>query len=108
MAQAPVDLQIRGQTYRVIASSQEDELKRLAARVERALLDVTGPNRPLTAQNLLLAAMKLAHDAEAEQNKRLEVERRSREALRSLLARIDAALDEGTQISASAPQAPAP
>lgn len=42
---------------------------------------------------MLLAALSLAHELEEERRQRRELEQRSREMLRALLARIDAALE---------------
>jgi cell division protein ZapA len=44
---------------------------------------------------MLLAAISLAHDLEEERRRRLQVEARSKEMLRNVLARIDAALEAG-------------
>ncbi|MEZ4371601.1 MAG: cell division protein ZapA [Polyangiaceae bacterium] len=87
----PVELQVGGQKYRVLASAGDDTLLRLAALVDSKLREHAGPhlNSP---QGLLLAAMALAHDLEEERAKRQQVERRSREVLKSVLTRVDSAL----------------
>lgn len=94
MAQAPVELQIGGQSYRLVASAEEAELHHLAQMVDDRLHDLAGPARSMTAQSLLLVALKLAHELEEERALRRRSEQRSKAALRSLLNRIDAVLDE--------------
>lgn len=92
MGRTPVELHVGGQTYRVVASADEAELKELAKVVDARLHDVSG-GRPVQAQTLLLAAISLAHDLEAERAKYQALEQRSREMLRTVLQRIDAALE---------------
>ncbi len=101
MQRAPVELKVGGQTYRVVASAEEDELRRLANVVDERLRELTGPNRPIAPQAMLLAAIALAHDLEQERARRREVEARSRDMLRSLLARIDAALESAAEPASS-------
>jgi cell division protein ZapA len=93
MAGSPVDLKVGGQTYRVIASAEEAELKRLADLVDARLRSISAPGRPISPQSLLLAAISLAHDLEEEKRKRVQLEARSKEMLKSVLARIDAAIE---------------
>jgi cell division protein ZapA len=92
MGRTPVELHVGGQTYRVVASADEQELEQLAKVVDARLREVSG-GRPVVAQTLLLAAMSLAHDLEAERAKYRALEERSREMLRTVLQRIDAALE---------------
>lgn len=93
MAGSPVELKVGGQTYRVVASAEETELKRLADLVDARLRSMSAPGRPISPQALLLAAISLAHDLEEEKAKRASLEARSKEMLRSVLARIDAAIE---------------
>ena len=93
MAGSPVELKVGGQTYRVVASAEETELKRLADLVDARLRSMSAPGRPISPQSLLLAAISLAHDLEEEKRKRLLLEARSKEMLRGVLARIDAAIE---------------
>jgi cell division protein ZapA len=93
MNRAPVELRVGGQTYKVVATAAEDELRRLADVVDARLRELTGPGRQVAPQTLLLAALSLAHDLELERAKRRDVEARSREMLHTLLERIDAALE---------------
>jgi cell division protein ZapA len=93
MSGSPVELKVGGQTYRVVASAEESELRRLADLVDARLRTMSPPGRPISPQTLLLAAISLAHDLEEEKRKRAQLEARSKEMLRSVLARIDAALE---------------
>lgn len=93
MSRAPVELRVGGQTYRVVASASEDELRRLGDLVDERLRELTGPGRAVSPQTLLLAAISLAHDLEEERGRRQALEERSREMLRSVLRRIDDALE---------------
>src|SRR5689334_20264578 len=93
MAGSPVELKVGGQTYRVVASAEETELKRLADLVDARLRSMSAPGRPISPQALLLAAISLAHDLEEEKRKRVQLETRSKEMLRSVLSRIDAAIE---------------
>jgi cell division protein ZapA len=93
MAAAPVELRVGGQTYRVLASAEEEELRRLADLVDARLRELVTPGRQIHPQALLLAAIALAHDLEEERERRLRAEQRSREMLSTLLARIDGILE---------------
>ena len=93
MSGTPVELKIGGQTYRVLASAEEAELKRLAEIVDTRLRSLTTPGRQVSPQTLLLAALALAHDLEEERERRLRVEARAKEMLSSVLERIDAVLE---------------
>lgn len=84
-----VDVHVGNKSYRLVASTDRETLQRLAGRVDSKLKSV-GSRHP---DALVLAAIALAHDVE-----RLEAENRrhvarSREMLKSLLARVDDALE---------------
>ncbi len=103
----PVELRVGGQTYRVVASATEDELRRLAAIVDERLRAITPPGRVVSAQGLLLAAIALAHDLEEEKSKNAKLATRSREMLGSIITRIDAAM--GSSVApVEADEMPAP
>ncbi len=93
MSRAAVELRVGGQNYRVVASAEESELRRLAGAVDARLEQILGPKKSGSPQALLLVALALAHDLEEERAKRRLTERRARESLQALLARIDAALE---------------
>lgn len=108
MPGSPVELKVGGQTYRVVASAEEAELRRLADLVDARLRTMSAPGRPISPQSLLLAAISLAHDLEEEKRKRAALETRSKEMLRSVLSRIDAALeandDKGGDVDGAEPE----
>ena len=91
MAQAPVELRVGGQVYRVVASTDQGELQSLAAIVDKKLKELKVPGRAFE-QNLLLVALALAHEAQQAQQQLATSETRSREMLRELLGRVDQAL----------------
>jgi cell division protein ZapA len=93
MARRSVDLRIGGQSYRVVSSASEEELRRLARRVDQKVAELAPAGKPVPPQALALAAIALAHDLEVEQGRRLMLERRSRDMLRRVLVRVESALD---------------
>lgn len=98
-----VQLRVGGQTYRVSTSATEEELTRLAALVNGKL-----GGRPVTPQNMVLAALALAHDLEEARAKTDAVTRRSRDVVGRVLERVDAALGslgQGTDGGGSSPEA---
>lgn len=98
----PVELRVGGQNYRVLASANEADLKRLADVVDARLKSLSGPGRQPSPQALVLAAIALAHDLEEERALRKQVEQRAKDMLQTLLARVDAALDEESPIAEAA------
>lgn len=94
MSSLPVELRVAGNTYRVVASAEEDVLQRLAAVVDAKVNELTSPGRQVSPQSLLLAAISLAHELEEERRKRRQLEERARTMFTSLLERVDAALEE--------------
>lgn len=95
MTQSAVELRVGGQSYRVVASAGEAELKHLAAVVDARLRELTGPGRALSPQALLLAAIALAHDLEQERQHSRNLRARCKQTLTTVLHRIDAALQAG-------------
>jgi cell division protein ZapA len=100
-----VDLHVGGQTYRVVASTDEAALRRYACVVDDKLRELTG-DHGIHPKALLLAAISLAHELEQERERREQLERRSREMLQSFLVRIDAALDAVDENGDPLPPAP--
>ncbi|MDB4943787.1 MAG: hypothetical protein JWP97_3321 [Labilithrix sp.] len=94
MDSRPVQLRIGGQSYRVVSSADETELRRLADAVSAKVDELTPQGKSATAQSVLLAAMALAHDLEQERARREAVERRAKDMLRQVLVRIDDVLEE--------------
>ena len=93
MPSQAVQLRVGGQSYRVVSSAGEDELRRLAAVVDEKLSEVVPPGRTVTPHALLLAALALAHDLEEERARSAAVVERARGAFGRVLERVDAALD---------------
>ena len=89
----PVNLQVAGQSYKVVSSASEEELRRLAETVNAKVAEVTPAGKMASAQSVLLAAIALAHELEEERARRVCVERRARDMLKRVLGRIDDALD---------------
>ena len=89
---AGVELKVAGHTYRVASTAGADELERLARVVERKLRELA-PSSAYHPQSMFLVAISLAHEVEQERARRLALEKRSREMLTTVLARVDAALD---------------
>ncbi len=101
-----VQLRVGGQTYRVVTSASEDELRRLAAVVDQKLAAVVPPGRAVTPQAMLLAAMALAHELEAAQANGAAFRAKARGAFGRLIERVDTALEEtGAAPSAERPRA---
>lgn len=95
---APITLNVGGQQYRVVASVPEESLRRLAAVVDERIRAIVPKGKQIPASAILLAAIALANDVEEERDKREAVEKRSRDVLRRLLARIDEALESPDEI----------
>jgi cell division protein ZapA len=95
MDRRTVQLSIAGQTFKVVSTSPEGDLQRLASRVDEKMSEVTPRGRAVAPNAMLLAALALAHELEEEQSRRASLERRTRDVLRRALGRIDDALDAG-------------
>jgi len=102
---APVEVKIGGFSYRVTGSASEGELQRLASVVDQRMRTLGGSSRNPSQHSLVLVAMTLAHELEEERAARRQVEERSKDMLKTLLERIDAALEAD---NASAEQEDAP
>jgi cell division protein ZapA len=90
-----IELTVGGQTYRVVSSAGEAEVQRLAGMVSAKLQELGGPGRTQSSQAMLLAAMALAHEVEAERDRRESIEARTRDVLQRVLVRIDEAIESG-------------
>lgn len=93
MDRRTVELRIAGQSYKVVSTAAEPELHRLAETVSAKVAEVTPRGKAVAPQAMLLAAMSLAHELEAERARREELEKRTRDLLRRVLVRLDDALD---------------
>jgi cell division protein ZapA len=94
MDRRTVQLSIAGQNYKVVSSSPEEDLQRLASKVDAKVSEVLPRGRPATGNAVLLAAMALAHELEEERDRREALERRTRDLLRRALVRIDDVLEK--------------
>ena len=106
MARAAVEVNVGGQLYRLVASAGEQSLQRYAGVVNERLRELTGSERPAHPQAMLLVAMALAHDLEEERTRHRELRARAEEALQSMLARVNAALDGDDDDVEAQPSAP--
>ena len=104
-----MQLRVAGQTYRVVTTATDGDLKRFVTVIEEKLVEVNARGRAMHPQALLLATLALAHDLEEERERGRRIEARARESLTRLVERIDTALDEGGEEKvAEAPSSPAP
>lgn len=94
MPPTPVEVQIGGRTYRLVASAEESELRRLVSAVDEKLQTLGDHGQPVPPQAFLLAAIALAHDLEQERAQRRLLESRVREVLVRVLARIDSVVGQ--------------
>jgi cell division protein ZapA len=94
MDRRTVQLRIAGQSYKVVSTSPEAELQRLASTVDAKVAAVVPSGRSATPNAVLLAAMALAHELEEERGRRESLERRARDVLRRALVRIDDVLEK--------------
>ena len=113
MSEGAVQLKVAGQTYQVVSSAREPELKRLAQVVEQTIMGLTAPGRQPSPQALVLAAITLAHELEEAQAQIAELRQRHKQVLSSLLGRVDNLLEEsegllGEEVPAVARSARAP
>ncbi len=95
METRPVQLEIGGQSYKVVSSADEEELLRLAEAVSAKVTALTPRGKTAPPQAVLLAAIALAHELEQERARRVALERKTRDMLRRVLVRLDDALDDG-------------
>jgi len=87
-----VQLRVGGQVYRVVSSASEEELYRLADVVDNKLTSVMPAGRAPTPQAMLLAAIALAHEAEAERSRADSIAAKAKTALGRILGKLDDAL----------------
>jgi cell division protein ZapA len=110
MERRTVQLRVADQTYRVVTTATDGDLKRFVSTIEDKLTEVNPRGRaPQPQAALILATLALVHDLEEERARSQRIETRAREALSRLVERIDAALDEGVdEPTAQAPSLPSP
>jgi cell division protein ZapA len=93
MERRAIQLRVAGQTYKLLSTADEDELRHLAALVDDRVGELVPKGRAIPGNAILLAALALAHDLEQERSLRSSLERKTRDVLRRVLMRIDHALD---------------
>lgn len=93
MGPRAVQLRVAGQSYKVVSSADEEELQRLAQTVSAKIEELTPKGKIATSQSVLLAAIALAHELEAERARRVALEKRAKDMFQRVLVRIDDALD---------------
>jgi cell division protein ZapA len=93
MVRPAVEVNVGGQLYRLVTSAGEQSLQRYAGVVNERLRELTGSERPAHPQAMLLVAMALAHDLEEERARSAALREQAESMLRSLLERVNAALD---------------
>ena len=93
MDRRAVQLNVAGQNYKLVSTSPEAELQRLAAKVNEKVFELVPAGRAPTANAILLAAMALAYEVEEERGRREALERRTRDLLRRALVRVDDTLE---------------
>lgn len=86
------ELAIGGAAYRVQSSADEAELIRLAALIDARLGQLPEARRH-DSRSLVLVALGLAHDLEAERAAHAKLRHQVAERLTALLGRVDEALD---------------
>jgi cell division protein ZapA len=102
MDRRPVELRVAGRSYRVVTTAAPEELKRLAEVVDAKIAEVSPRGRPDPGHAVLLAAIALAHELEAEQARRESLEERTRALLQRVLGRIGSALEPLERVEGSA------
>jgi cell division protein ZapA len=106
MERRTVQLRVAGQTYRVVTTANDADMKRLVSTLEEKLAEVSPRGRSVNPQAMLLAALALIHDLEEERGRAGRIEGRAKEALGRLLTRIDTALQEEGGAAPSAAPSP--
>ena len=98
MSDKAVELNVAGQTCRVVTTADKTELEMLAAMVEDKLRTILAPGRPLTTQAMLLVAVALAHDVHEERNRREAVTVKAKQSLAQILERVNDVLDQSEAV----------
>ncbi len=94
MERRAIQLRVAGQTYKVMSTADEEELRHFATLVDDRVGELVPKGRAIPGNAILLAAIALAHDLEQERSLRHSLERKTRDVLRRVLMRIDHALED--------------
>ena len=89
---------VAGRAYRVVTSASEEEIRKLAGIVDERMRAIAAGRQP-GMEALVLAAISLAHDVEAQKARVDEIALGARKVMGRMLDKIDTAL-------ASAPHEP--
>lgn len=92
MVRPPVEVTVGGQSYRLVASAEEQTLRRCAQLVDQRLSEMTRNDRSPPPQALLLVALSLAHDLEEERARHAREAEGMEQKLRRLLGTVEEAL----------------
>jgi cell division protein ZapA len=93
---------VAGKTYRVVTSASEEEIRRLAAIVDERVRAVSR-GKAASPEAIVLAAVALAHEADAERARAARVADGARGTMQRMLDRIDQALEEDPCAAAPEP-----
>lgn len=104
MPGTPVEVRVGGYNYRVVSSAGEGEVRHFADIVETKLRALAPEGMSAHPQAILLAAIALAHDLEAERERRTQSESRYREKLAQVVGRIDKILQDNPPLDPPFPQ----
>lgn len=91
MTKNAVEVSVAGHKHRLVTTLDEQTLRRLAAEVDQRLSQLA-VGQQLHPQALLLVALGLAGELEAERARRESLSTRSQQMLKGLLRRVDTAL----------------
>jgi cell division protein ZapA len=95
MERRNVQLRVGGQSYRVLTTATDAELKRCVAAIDERLNEVNPKGRAPHPQALFLAMLGLVNELEEARAAATLAQAAARETLDGVLRRIDAALEEG-------------
>ena len=99
MSENAVELNVAGQSCRVVTTADPKELQELSAMVEEKLAGVLQPGRPVDARTMLLAAVALANDVREQRARADAIAAKAKAALSGLMTRVDRALEESEAIT---------
>lgn len=94
MERRNVQLRLGGQSYRVVTTATDLELKRCVTVMEERLVEVNPKGRAPHAQALFLAMLALVNELDEARAAAARTEAVARDTLSALLQRIDAALED--------------
>jgi cell division protein ZapA (FtsZ GTPase activity inhibitor) len=102
-----VTLEIAGAKYRMTSDTDEDHLRRLAARINERIEEL-GPKavrQASPAQLLAVVALGLAEDLEEAENRCERLEELTRTTVQQAIERIDRRLEQDAELAKEADEA---